>query len=84
MLFPSEDISGKARPSGLNRPDTEVDGGSEDRYLETAESWYAGRAKTLENPPPENAAADSEPDDNCVAPTEVTKGQPDGKDGTKL
>ena len=43
------------------------------RYAETGPSWYAGRAKYFENPPPDKLAATSG-FTRTVPPTAVTKG----------
>lgn len=40
--------------------------------------------KTLENPPPEKSTPTSEEPGPVVPPTEVTKGQPDGKVGMNV
>ena len=65
---PCVETSGNPRPVGLNKPALVVP--SLARYAETAEDWYKGCVKILENPPEEKLAAVSGliP---VVAPTEV-------------
>lgn len=79
-FWPCAETSGKARPEVLNLPELVVP--SAVRYVETAVVWYEGRPKKLENPPEEKVAAVSVVP--VVAPTEVMKGQPEGKVGTKV
>lgn len=78
---PCAEMSGNARPVRLNLPSLVEP--SSVRYAETAEDWYGGCGKILENPPDEKSAAISGlmP---VVAPTLVKKGQPEGKVATKF
>ncbi len=73
-------MSGKPRPVRLNLPLLVPP--SLVRKALTAFSWYEGRAKMLEKPPEEREAAVSGAMPT-VAPTEVTKGQVEGKVGDK-
>ena len=66
-LTPCAETSGNARPLVLKRPALVLP--SCLRYPATASSWYDGRAKMLEKPPEENAAAVSSMP--WVLPTEV-------------
>lgn len=78
---PCAEISGNARPVRVNLPEFVLP--SVVRYAETADAWYDGCAKMFEKPPEEKVAAVSGAMP-VVAPTEVMKGQPEGKVGTKV
>lgn len=77
---PWADTSGNARPERLNFP-LFVEPSAVRNEL-TAADWYDGVAKKLEKPPEEKSAAVSETP--VVAPTDVMKGQPEGKVGKKV
>jgi hypothetical protein len=80
MSAPCAETSGIPLPVVLKRPLLVEP--MELMYEETWEDWYEGALNKLEKPPPEKLAPVS--GIPAVAPTEVTKGQVEGKVGMKL